>query len=142
MFVLRAGIEEFGRKCDRRSRSSFDADRRDKRPEFRDLMAVMQGMKFKRRQGCGSIHNSAQSKFRLHEIEWDISSHNCTYLSTIAFHIIIMAVHTSHRLPIVLGVIASLLFIIAAFHQRGGVPNAKKLWRYEKDHKKVSVFSH
>ncbi|THY55669.1 hypothetical protein D6C99_03084 [Aureobasidium pullulans] len=39
-----------------------------------------------------------------------------------------MAVHTPHRLPIVLAVAASLLFIIAAFHQRGGVPNAKKLW--------------
>lgn len=66
---------------------------------------------------------------------------NCTYLSATASRILAMAVHTPHRLPIVLGVIASLLFIIAAFHQRGGVPNAKKLWRYEKDHEQRSVLS-
>jgi hypothetical protein len=40
-----------------------------------------------------------------------------------------MAVHSAHRLPIILGVVASLLFIVAAFHQRGGVPNANKLWQ-------------
>ena len=141
MFVLRAGIEEFWRKCDRRSRSSFDADRRDNRHEFRDLMAVMQGMKSKRRQGCGSIHNSAQSKSRLHETNWDVSSRQVHLPQCDSFHIIIMAIHTSHRLPIVLGAIASLLFIIAAFHQRGGVPNAKKLWRYEQMLNK-NVFSH
>lgn len=46
IFVLRAEIEEFDGSCDRESRRSLDADRRDRRHEFRNLMAVMQGVRF------------------------------------------------------------------------------------------------
>jgi hypothetical protein len=125
VFVLRAEIEEFHRKLRGESRSNTDADR----SVLRDPMAAMQGIEFERSQGCSEIHNSDTISALTARFESNISSGRVHLPQFGSFLAPTMAVHTPHRLPIVLGVVASLLFIIAAFHQRGGVPNAKKLWR-------------